>query len=88
LAGDTTILLTVTGEPGTSVRGTCELTTSRGGEAVEVAGELPLERMFAGVALRCRLEAVGGRVEVELVKGGSASRSSTGLGGTASVGVG
>jgi hypothetical protein len=88
VGGDTgVILLSVTGDDGASVRGTCTLARDGGAdETVAVEGTVPLERHFEGVGLDCRL-AADGRIAVEVVKGASRGRSTTG-GGEVRVSVG
>ena len=70
------ILLSATGEAGARLHGRCVLRTATGETPLELDAAVPLERRLEGTGLACELEARG-RVTVEIVKGGSRSRSTT-----------
>lgn len=70
------ITLTIRGEPGSRVSGSCTLETTGGEEAVPVEGPVPVERQLSGLALRCDLTAQG-QVVVEIARDGSRTRSAT-----------
>jgi hypothetical protein len=70
-----TIVLSATGSQGARVLGRCVLRRVGGNQVLEADEAVPFEWRWAGVGLRCELEAQG-RVVVEAVGDGGRSRAS------------
>lgn len=70
------IRLSITGDPGASVQGSCSLTGSADGTVIEIDGPVPIEHRLDGTSVTCDLKARG-HVAVEIVRGNSRSRSVT-----------
>jgi hypothetical protein len=70
------ILLSAVGEAGARLRGRCVLRRADGTTTLELDEAVPFERRLEGVGLACALEAEG-QVTVEIVRGGSRTRSTT-----------
>jgi hypothetical protein len=86
-AEDGKIVLQIDGNPGTPFAATCELRSAAGGKTiVNIDEKVPFKTTFDGSGLRCNVTAHS-QIEVEAVKGGSRSSSST-SGGSANVKVG
>jgi hypothetical protein len=73
---DDTVVLSITGQEGTRVRGRCLAETSEGERTFELDGAVPIERRWRADWLRCELEAQG-PVTVEAAGRGSRSRTSS-----------
>ena len=69
-----TILLAITGDPGTHVQGRCIV--DPGSATVEIDTGVPYRRSFETAGLKCSFAADGPAV-VEVEKNGSRSRSAT-----------
>lgn len=69
-----TILLSITGDPGTHVQGRCIVDPSL--QAVQIDTGVPYQQTFEAVGLSCSFEA-DGRVIIEAKKNGSSSRATT-----------
>ena len=75
-AEDDTVVLSITGQEGTRVRGRCLAETPEGERTFELDGVVPIERRWRADWLRCELEAQG-PVTVEAAGRGSRSRTSS-----------
>ena len=69
-----TIILNISGDPGTHVRGQCIVDPDSA--TVDIDTTVPYRRTFAAAGLRCSF-AADGRAVVEVEKNGSRSRSAT-----------
>jgi hypothetical protein len=79
------ILMVVSGDIGSRFRGRCILEQADGKQALELDEEVPFERRFQGLGLRCQLDTMG-RVQVTLQMRRTISQSASN-GGRVSVSV-
>jgi len=86
VAQDGDILLRVGGAEGTSFTAECRLKQAGGTESFTVEQTVPFEAHYSGSGLSCSISSQSA-IEVEVVKGGSRSRSSI-SGGRVNVNVG
>jgi len=86
-AADEQIVLRIDGAAGTRFAATCKLNSAASGKtSISIDEKVPFKKTFSGSGLRCHITAHR-EVEIEVVKGGSRSFSSTSGGGvTVSVG--
>jgi len=80
------IVLHVGGAAGASFTAACDLKTASGKQAFSIDQRIPFDATYVGTGLSCRITAKSA-IDVELVKGGSRSRSSS-SGGVVRVNVG
>lgn len=86
MAAEEEILLRVGGAEGTSFTADCSLSRAGGSESFTVEQSVPFEARYSGRGLSCRISSQSA-IEIEVVKGGSRSRSSI-SGGVVHVNVG
>lgn len=78
--------LSIMGDPGVQVRGSCIVRDAGSDREVEIEGAVPLTRTMTGEDVACRFES-DGYVVVELGSAGGRSRAAT-SGGTVLIGSG
>lgn len=81
-----TFQLSIAGDAGVQVRGTCVVHRARSDQVIEIAGPAPIARTLTGEDVACRLEA-DGQIVVELEAAGRRSRAAT-SGGMVSIASG
>lgn len=86
VAQDGDIVLRIGGAEGAAFKADCELKSAEGTQTFSVEQTVPFEASYSGSGLVCSVSS-SSRIEVEVAKGGSSSRSSVSS-GTVRVNVG